>query len=173
MWEPDWCCPKAIAGRQQTLQDWEARLRASEQQREASPEPLVPPMQTAVTAPPVHEGAEVPAAGAPDQDIVTSLMRDPEPDEPSETTQRSRSMTAGVAEQMVDDDVDDAEELTDDDLIEEDDELLADDLIEGETDLHALPEQTPAQQPAAAPAPEAAAPTETAASVLSSLAAIS
>ncbi len=68
-------------------------------------------------------------------------MRDPEHDDdlPSEPTQRSRSMTAPLAEDLMESD-DDAEELTDDDFIEEAEELSADDLIEGVTDLHEIPQ---------------------------------
>jgi hypothetical protein len=138
---------QAFALRQRTLQDREARLRSVEQ--ETAQEGGAPKAGAA-------DGFVQIAPHAPEQDIVTSLMRDPEHDEvPADTTQRSRALAAlaGALEAAPARRPDEeAEELSDDDLIEEAEEITADDLIEGEAEL---PTGQVAALAAAAPAASA------------------
>lgn len=138
----------------QSLQEWEGQLRSQQHTSSAPNSDLISsaPKTTIASTPPAGGFESQAGATAPEQDIITSLMRDPEHDElTTEPTQRSRSMTAALANQMVVDD-DEAEELTDDDLIEEAEELSADDLIEGETDLHAIPQEPQREVPSTPPA---------------------
>lgn len=130
---------QTLTVRSQTLQEWETRLQSLEQQvRNSSSEVYGPPAGsggTMVTPPPMHSAAGDKSPVAPEQDIITSLMHDPEHDESSaDSTQRRRALTSTISDRLAEDE---AEELTDDDLdlIEEAEELSADDLIEGEAEL--------------------------------------
>lgn len=129
---------QALAARQQSMQEWEARLRAGEHQ---SGPPSSQPVGTSNELEAPQPQAQEPGTAGTNQDIVTSLMRDPEHDEiASETTQPSRSLAASpIPDGSISNGDEEAEELTDDDLIEEAEEITDDDLIEGETDLRAIP----------------------------------